>query len=90
VLLEARQFDTLVVRMRASADDTAQLFWGTSLSKQSEMNSVRFQLTGDGEFHEYRVDLSRSRTWRGVIKSLRFDPAARAGTKLAIDYIKME
>lgn len=58
VLLEARQFGSLVVRMRASADDAAQLFWGTALSKQSELNSVRFQLTGDGEFHEYRIDLA--------------------------------
>ena len=89
VEVEAATFRSLVVRMRVDQDDRAQLFWGTSFAPQSETNSVRFDLIGDGQFHDYEVDLSKCRSWRGMIVSVRFDPVGRAGVKFAIDSIRL-
>ncbi|MBM4089367.1 MAG: hypothetical protein FJ276_08045 [Planctomycetes bacterium] len=87
--LEACLHPRVTIRMRSSASDTAQLFWGTTLLAPSEANSVRFQIHGDGQFHDYELDLSTKRTWRGVIVSLRLDPANRPGVQFAIDHIRV-
>lgn len=89
VMIEADQLRTLVVRMRSDAEDRAQLFWGTTMAGQSEANSVRFALVGDGQLHEYQVDLGSVRTWRGVVTSLRFDPVNKPGVQFAIDSIEV-
>jgi hypothetical protein len=89
VEVEAAAFRSLIVRMRVDRDDGAQLFWGTTVAPQSETNSVRFDLVGDGELHDYQVDLGQCRAWRGIIVSLRFDPVGRGGVKFAIDSIRL-
>ncbi len=88
VQIEADSTRRLVIRMRSDHDDQAQLFWATATSSQSEANSVRFRVIGDGQFHEYQIDLSNSPQWRGLVTSLRFDPSARSDTQFAIDYIR--
>jgi len=88
--LAAAQTGTVVVRARCDRDDRAQLFWGTHISAVSAAQSVQVDLVGDGEFHEYRVDLSSNVRWRGVITSLRFDPVAGAGARFALDYIRFQ
>ena len=88
VKLDAARFQTLLVRMRTSQADPAQLFWGTAVSGQSEKNSVRFELIGDGAFHDYQIDLGACPQWRGLIVSVRFDPANTPGVELAVDHIR--
>ncbi len=89
-MIEADRFRTLLVRMRGEADDMAQLFWGTTMSSQSEANSARFSVTGGNQLREYRVDFGPVRTWRGVITSLRFDPVTKPGSEFAIDSIELK
>ncbi len=86
--VEADSTRLLSIRMRASADDRAQVFWGTTVSGQSEANSARFDVVGDGQFHEYEIDLGESRKWRGLVVSLRFDPAGKPGVQFAVDWIR--
>ena len=88
VRIEADCTRRLVVRMRSDRDDWAQLFWATATSSQSEANSIGFPVVGDGQFHNYELDLSKSPQWRGLITSLRFDPSAKAETSFAVDYIQ--
>ncbi len=88
VQIEAATMHTLSIRMRSSAADRAQLFWATTVSTQSESNSFRFDVIGDNELHDYELDLRGSPQWRGLITSLRFDPANRPGVKVAIDHIR--
>lgn len=88
VQIEAHRGQQVVIRMRSDHDDQAQLFWSTATSSQSEANSVRFQIIGDGQFHDYRIDVGQSTQWRGLVTSLRFDPSAQSGTKFAIDFIR--
>ena len=90
VRIETYTAGTMIVRMKVEKDDRAQLFWSTTVIGQSEATSAGVALIGDGEFHEYTVDLSQVQTWRGVVVSLRFDPVSGAGTRFAIDYIRFE
>lgn len=89
VEIEAETCKRLVVRMSSSADDRPQFFWGTTLLPASEASSARFDVPGDGKFHDYTIDLSQCRRWRGVIVSLRLDPASKPGVKFAIDSIRL-
>jgi hypothetical protein len=66
------------------------MFWATTASPVSETNSVRFPVAGSGVVREYRVDLSQSRRWRGVITGLRFDPVARPDVQIVIEAIRLE
>jgi hypothetical protein len=88
VQVEAASTRTLSIRMRSDADTTAQLFWATAKSSQGEPNSLHFAVIGDGQFHDYELDLGQSPRWRGLITSLRFDPAAKSGVGLAVDHIQ--
>lgn len=90
VRFPAARFRALTIRLKADAAAQAQVFWGTTLSRPSESNSIRFELIGDGRFHEYRLKLDAQRSWRGVVTSLRFDPAARDGVAFSIDEIRLE
>ncbi|MHC4400757.1 MAG: glycoside hydrolase family 99-like domain-containing protein [Planctomycetota bacterium] len=90
VQIEAATTRQLSIRMRASADDRAQLFWGTTVTGPSEANSVRLDLIGDGQFHEYTVDLGACRQWRGLIVSLRFDPVSKRGVRFAVDSVRFQ
>ena len=88
VQVEADGTRLLSIRMRSSAGDRAQVFWGTTVSGQSEMNSVRFDVIGDGQFHDYELDLGQSRRWRGLIVSVRLDPGSKPGVEFAVDHIR--
>jgi hypothetical protein len=88
VQIEADGASRLIIRMRSDTDDQAQLFWATATSSPSEGNSLRFRVVGDGQFHDYKLDLSQAGRWRGLITSLRFDPSGKPGTKFALDSIR--
>jgi len=88
IQVEADSIRVLSIRMRSSADTAAQLFWATTVSSQSETNSLRFDVTGDGQFHNYDVDLGQSPQWRGLVTSLRLDPACKPGVEFALDHIR--
>ena len=89
VALEAEAAGQLIVRMKADADDHAQLFWSTTALPVSESNSVHFEVIGDGKYHDYKVDLSRCPGWTGLVTSLRLDPVAKSGTKFTIESIRI-
>jgi hypothetical protein len=90
VRFAADQYQQLVVRMSSSRNDVAQMFWATTITPVSEANSIRFPVIGDGNVHEYRVDLTDSRRWRGAITALRFDPVMRSGVDVVIEAIRLE
>jgi len=86
----ASRYPFIVIRMRVSQADTAQLFWSTTRGAASEGTSVRFDVIADGQFHDYRVRLADEASWRGQITSLRLDPANQPGTKVEVDSIRLE
>jgi hypothetical protein len=76
------------IRMRSDTKDLGQIYWATTDSQVSESNCVRLEVIGDGQFHDYVVDLGQSPQWRGLVTTLRIDPANRPGAKFAIDKIE--
>ncbi len=90
VRIDTSQVHHLAVRMRADRATHAQLFWGTATLQQSEATAVHFELPGDNQWHEFRLDLREQPTWRGIVTSLRFDPAYGPDTDFALDYLRLE
>ncbi len=76
---------TLHVRMKANVESSAQWFWMTDDQRAPrEANSRRFQIDGDGEWHEYAVAVPVT----GTLQQLRFDPATETG-QFEIDRIQI-
>ncbi|NUQ62955.1 MAG: glycoside hydrolase family 99-like domain-containing protein [Pirellulales bacterium] len=90
VRVEASQLRRLSIRMKSSAAATAQFFWATKRSRATEATSVSFKVPGDGEFHDYTLDLGKNAAWRGQVTYLRFDPAGASGVRFAVDSIRLE
>ncbi len=47
-------------------------------------------MIGDGEFHEYMLDLAAHPGWRGLITTLRLDPVAGPRREFQIDVLRLE
>lgn len=90
IRVSAAQFSRLVLRMRCDGPSTGQLFWATPAAATCENNSIHLQVIGDGEFHDYTLDLAAHPGWRGLITSLRLDPVAGPGRKFDIDSLRLE
>ncbi|MEW6355709.1 MAG: hypothetical protein AB1696_05250 [Planctomycetota bacterium] len=85
--------DRLVVRMRATKGSSAQVFWCTKESEPwGEDKYIDFPIQGDGQFHDYEIDLASHEKWNGQhITALRIDPLAGdgfEGAEVEIDFIK--
>lgn len=85
----AKRYPFVEVRLKTTADDTAQLYWITSTIPESEATVYRFPVKGDGQFHTYRLPVHQVRTWRGVITRLRLDPANRPEVQVEVDFIRL-
>ena len=91
--LNAWQLRKLTFRMRltgpVNAGDNGQLFWNLGRGV-SEALSQRFPVTADGQWHEYTLDLGANPRWRGLVRSLRFDPCNARGVTVELAAVKFE
>jgi len=73
-----KAIDAPVIRIRAAfrtTEPTAQIFWTRFDSPNfSEDKSVTFKVIPDGIYRTYKVNLSDSAGYRGVITGIRLDP----------------
>lgn len=92
--LRATDVARVVIRMKIDAlgadGERGQLFWSTTTAPVSEATSVTFPLVGDGEYHEYTLEVAQSERWRRQITSFRLDPCGHAGALVSIDEIRLE
>ncbi len=92
----ANKFKTVVIRLKLRGEngqpfkETAQLFWRTSRLSESEATSAKFEVNGDGQWHDYLVPVSRNPRWRGVVTGLRLDPCSQAGVLVEVESIRLE
>ena len=91
--IPAAKYHSVVVRMKIDGlmeeDERAQLFWATTTAGISEPASERFELIGDGQYHDYTVPLDQNARWRGKLKSFRFDPCSHSGARISIEQIRL-
>jgi hypothetical protein len=91
---KATDYAAVIVRMKleGGADqpfkDFAQLFWRTRRLPESEVTCERFEVVGDGAWHEYRIPVGRNNRWRGLITRLRLDPCNRERVQVTLDSIR--
>ena len=65
-----------------------QLFFVTDAdSDWDEAKSLIFDVIGDGEYHDYVLDMSTVEGWAGVITQMRLDPVESQGRTIDIDII---
>lgn len=93
--VRASRFGSVLIRLRLSAaeggpfHDRAQLFWRTSRIPEGEATSCRFEVTADGEWHDYRLPVAENPRWRGLITRLRLDPVNRSQVQVDVDSIRL-
>lgn len=86
----AAEYNKIGIRMKVSngGSTSGQLFFVTDADPDwDERKSLRFDVIGDGEFHDYQLDLSAVDAWAGVIRQLRLDPAEGQGKSIEVDII---
>ena len=89
IQVEADCTHRLSFRMRSDRNQRVQVFWATTVAAMSGEASLGIDVVGDGQFHEYQLDLAKSPHWRGVVNILRIDPATGPGVKFAFDYVRL-
>jgi len=87
--VEADSLRRLSFRMRCDRNQRVQVFWATSLTAMSGEASLGIDVRGDGQFHDYEIDLGKSPHWRGVVTTLRLDPATEPGVTFALDSVRL-
>jgi uncharacterized repeat protein (TIGR01451 family) len=93
--VRASEFTSVVLRMKLqraggrSFKDAGQLFWHTSRLSESEATSARFEVFGDGQWHDYRIPVSQNNRWRGIITRLRLDPCNQPDVVVELDSIRL-
>jgi hypothetical protein len=95
--LQARATDyrSLVLRMRLRREDgrpfadSAQLFWRTRRLLETEATSTRFDVIGDGQWHDYEIPVASTPRWRGIITRLRLDPCTQPAVEVAVDHLRL-
>ncbi len=81
--LPAKKIIRLTIRMKSSADASAELFYGKTFRAG---HSVRFTTRNDGRWHDYSV-VVREKLGRGT--RFRLDPCTGPG-QITVAFIKME
>ena len=89
-LIDAAKLTQLRIRMRLTAGEGGQGFWAVPGTGVAPERSAGFPLKGDGQFHEYVIDLSGAPTWKGYVTQLRIDPGSAVGAEVEIDYVRVE
>ncbi len=89
---DARKYGYVRIRMKidsASRGERAQLFWSTTTSPVGETNSARFELIGDGQYHDYVIPVHENSRWRGKVNTFRFDPCSHKGANVAVAEVRL-
>ncbi len=89
IQVEADSLHRLTLRLRSDRNQRVQIFWATSLTAMNEESSLGLQVVGDGQFHDYELDLAENSHWRGVVNTLRIDPATEPDAPFALDYVRL-
>ena len=88
--VEAHRRHRLKFRYKANRNQRIQIFWATTLNAMHGDASLGLEAVGDGQYHDYEIDLATNPRWQGVISILRIDPATEPDVQFAFDSIRLE
>jgi autotransporter-associated beta strand protein len=80
----------LLVRMRASQNGNAQIFWGRlDAPSYVSARSVTVNYSGNNEWRVLTFPMQSNAEWQGqIITNLRFDPTTLSGVDFEVDWIR--
>ncbi|TSA33687.1 MAG: hypothetical protein D4R65_07350 [Verrucomicrobiaceae bacterium] len=96
--LAASEVSSVTVRMKIQTADgqpvndpgKAQLFWTTVTEPDcTEEASIPIKLIGDGEWHDYTIDVAGNENWRGTVTMLRLDPCSRIDVQVSVASVQL-
>lgn len=90
ITVPAEKYNRIGIRMKVSDGEPTggQLFFVTDADADwSEAKSLVFDVTSDGEYHDYVLDMSTVDGWAGVTTQLRLDPVWTQGKNIQVDII---
>ncbi len=80
----------VVIRMKETAEGTAQLFWGTVAENgMTEAKSTRFPTGNANTWQTHIIDLTAHAEWTGTIRQLRIDPAGGDTGSVDVDFVRV-
>lgn len=85
--IPAEDVRTFELRLRSSSDTKLTLSWNISGSQKKSDGSVSINITGDGKWHDYQIDLAGEDNWKGVVKYFTF--TLDSGASADFDYIRL-
>ncbi|MFU8803765.1 MAG: peptidoglycan recognition family protein [Bradymonadaceae bacterium] len=72
--IDADQYDQLVLQVRShDGSHVKALYWTRDGESFSEDRVVRFEVLGDGEFHNLVVPVGHHKEWSGTVNRIRLD-----------------
>lgn len=87
--IDADVFSWLEITMSIDRGASAMIYIATDAERQyNDLNSFRFPVIDDGEFHRYRISLSEWEQWQGLIYRFRLRPTDADGAVIRIDQIQ--
>lgn len=87
--LDAKTYNTVEIRMKVSAGNTAAVYFTTIADETWDGNKVKpFRLSSGTEYVTYNLDMVTIRTWSGRISQIRLDPTD-TNASIEIDYIRI-
>jgi hypothetical protein len=89
IQVEASRLHRLSFRMRSDRNQHVQVFWATTLTAMNGDASLGIDVLGDGQFHDYEIDLAKCPHWRGIVNILRIDPATEPNATFALDSVRL-
>ncbi len=82
------------MRVGEGSTESGQLFWATADAPGfSDQRYLNFDVTADGQWHQYTIPVGDHGGWDSTIIALRFDPSTAAddaGTRVEVDWIVAE
>jgi hypothetical protein len=85
----ATDYGGVQIRMRAARGGPAQLFFAAGGRGFAADSNATFTVQGDGEFHDYVIDLRGHPLWSGLVTALRIDPPGDVGDTVELDLVAL-
>jgi len=90
VQIDALKFTTLIIKMKMDRGAGDAIFFITDEDRNWDENKkVPAPFAGDDQWHEYKIDMTQCKFWKGTVVGMRLDPPNEGNPVCKIAYIKI-
>lgn len=86
--LDAAQWTDVEFRLKSNVGGNGEIFFRHDGEGMSDKREINFSISGDNQFHTYRVNLSSHAQWKGTVTQIRFDPLDPASAQIEVQYLR--